>query len=344
MGGLPPTGTISRRCPAPAAVPPLSSLASPSVAVAHERCRLLRGGGARGPELRGRGPPPGRRAVRHRGGGGGGLHWHLPSGERRVPPDPPGDRPSARHPRGGGRDRPPRWVWSPGPATAAKPVGLRARPCSARCGRPRRGGARLARGLVRVGVQGGVEQRPPPPGSGDRGPSRGPRSGRGGGRGGHRADQRRRGRAPPAGQGSAGERGEDAPPARGPGGRSPPPPKCADWRGRMSIGPGHVALLSGVVFAIGGFGILSRRDAFGLLVSVAILLLAPVIAFAGFTAIDGGSLGPGQGEVVALAAVVVCAALTLVGAALVALLHRRHESLDTDAYGDAEGEQRCWEP
>jgi NADH-quinone oxidoreductase subunit K len=107
----------------------------------------------------------------------------------------------------------------------------------------------------------------------------------------------------------------------------------------MSIGPEQVALLSGVVFAIGAFGVLTRRDAFGLLVSVAILLLAPVIAFAGFTAIDGGSLGPGQGEVVALVAVVVCAALTLVGAALVALLHRRHESLDTDAYGDAEGGQ-----
>ena len=107
----------------------------------------------------------------------------------------------------------------------------------------------------------------------------------------------------------------------------------------MSIGPEQVSLLSGIVFAIGVFGVLSRRDAFGLLVSVAILLLAPVIAFAGFTAIDGGSLGPGQGEVVALAAVVVCAALSLVGAALVALLHRRHESLDTDAYGDAEGEQ-----
>ncbi len=108
----------------------------------------------------------------------------------------------------------------------------------------------------------------------------------------------------------------------------------------MTIGPGHVALLSGAVFAIGAFGLLSRRDAFGLLVSVAILLLAPVIAFAGFTAIDGGSLGPGQGEVVALAAVIVCAALILVGAALVALLHRRHESLDTDAYGDAEAEHR----
>jgi NADH-quinone oxidoreductase subunit K len=108
----------------------------------------------------------------------------------------------------------------------------------------------------------------------------------------------------------------------------------------MTIGPGHVALLSGVVFAIGACGVLTRRDAFGLLVSLAILLLAPVIAFAGFTALEGGSLGAGQGEVVALAAVVVCAALTLVGAALVALLHRRHESLDTDAYGDAEGELR----
>jgi NADH-quinone oxidoreductase subunit K len=108
----------------------------------------------------------------------------------------------------------------------------------------------------------------------------------------------------------------------------------------VSIGAGNVALLSGAVFAIGAFGVLTRRDAFGLLVSLAILLLAPVIAFAGFTAIDGGRPGPGQGEVVALAAVVVCAALTLVGAALVALLHRRHESLDTDAYGDAEGEQR----
>ena len=108
----------------------------------------------------------------------------------------------------------------------------------------------------------------------------------------------------------------------------------------MTIGPGHVALLSGVVFAIGACGVLTRRDAFGLLVSLAILLLAPVIAFAGFTALDGGSLGAGQGEVVALAAVVVCAAVALVGAALVALLHRRHESLDTDAYGDAEGELR----
>jgi len=106
----------------------------------------------------------------------------------------------------------------------------------------------------------------------------------------------------------------------------------------MSIGPGQVAILSGIVFAIGAFGLVSRRDAFGLLTSLAILLLASVIAFAGFTAVRGGSLGPPQGEVVALAAVVVCAAVILVGAALVALLQRRRESLDTDEYIDVEAD------
>lgn len=106
----------------------------------------------------------------------------------------------------------------------------------------------------------------------------------------------------------------------------------------MSIGPGQVAVLSGIVFAIGVVGLLVRRDAFGLLISLAILLLAPVIAFAGFTAVRGGSLAPPQGEVVALAAVVACVAGTLVGAALVALVQRRRGNLDTDEYGETEAE------
>ena len=201
--GLLPTGTISRRCPGQAAVPPLSSRASPSVAVAHERCRLLRGGGAHGPELRGRRPSPGGAGVRDRGGGGRGLGRHLPAGERRVPPHPSGGRPSPRHPRGGGRGRAPRRLRSPGPTAAAQPVGLRARPRRAGRGRPRRRGARLARRLVPVGDQAGAEQRPPAPGPGHSGPSGGPRRGGRGRRGGHRAHQCRRGGAPRAGSGSA---------------------------------------------------------------------------------------------------------------------------------------------
>jgi NADH-quinone oxidoreductase subunit K len=104
----------------------------------------------------------------------------------------------------------------------------------------------------------------------------------------------------------------------------------------MNVGAGPVALLSGLVFAIGAFGLITRRDALGLLTSVGVLLLASVIAFAGFTAVDGGRGGPPQGEVVALAGVVVCAAVVLVGAALAALLQRRRESLDVDELDDVE--------
>jgi NADH-quinone oxidoreductase subunit K len=107
----------------------------------------------------------------------------------------------------------------------------------------------------------------------------------------------------------------------------------------MSVGPTQVAVLSGIVFAIGAFGLISRRDAFGLLISVAILLLAPVIAFAGFTSLRGGVQGPPQGEVVAVAALVACASMTVIGAALVALMRRRRESLDTDEYLDVEAGQ-----
>ena len=106
----------------------------------------------------------------------------------------------------------------------------------------------------------------------------------------------------------------------------------------MNVGPGPVALLSGTVLAIGLFGLITRRDAFGLLTSLAILLVASVIAFAGFTATGGGSSGPPQGEVVAVAVLVICAAQGLVGASLVALLQRRTASLDVDAYDEHDTE------
>lgn len=102
----------------------------------------------------------------------------------------------------------------------------------------------------------------------------------------------------------------------------------------MTVGPEQVAILSGVIFAIGVFGVLSRRDAFGLLVSLAILSLASVVAFGGFAATAAGGQGASQGEVVALAVVVVCVTQSLVGAALVALLRRRRESIDVDAYDE----------
>jgi NADH-quinone oxidoreductase subunit K len=100
----------------------------------------------------------------------------------------------------------------------------------------------------------------------------------------------------------------------------------------VSVGPEAVAVLSGVIFAVGVFGLLGRRDALGMITSLAVLLVASVVAFAGFTATGGGR----GGGVAALAVVVLCAVQVLVGAAVVALLYRRHESVDVDRYDDLE--------
>ena len=104
----------------------------------------------------------------------------------------------------------------------------------------------------------------------------------------------------------------------------------------MSVGPAHYAVLSGIVFAIGLFGLVSRRDGFGLLASLAVLFLASVIAVTGFAETGGGAGSPPQGEILALTAVLVCISEGLVGAALVALLRRRQQSLDVDDYDELE--------
>jgi NADH-quinone oxidoreductase subunit K len=104
----------------------------------------------------------------------------------------------------------------------------------------------------------------------------------------------------------------------------------------MTIGPGQYAALSGIVFAIGLFGVLSRRDAFGVLAGLGLLLLAPVVALVGFAETGGGAGSPPQGEIVALVVIVVCVSQGLVGAGLVALLRRRQESLEVDDYNELE--------
>lgn len=97
-----------------------------------------------------------------------------------------------------------------------------------------------------------------------------------------------------------------------------------------SIGPGNYALLSGLVVAIGVLGLAVRRDALGMVCSLGLLLLAPVIGFAGAAETGAGAGSPPQGEVAATASLVLAIAVVLVGAALAAVHGRRRASLDLD--------------
>ena len=104
----------------------------------------------------------------------------------------------------------------------------------------------------------------------------------------------------------------------------------------MTIGPGHFAALSAIVFAIGLYGVLSRRNALHSLLGLVVLFTAPVIALVGFAHTGHGAGGPPMGDALAVMAMVATAAVAGVGLAVVLHLWRRIESADLDELADTE--------
>ena len=96
----------------------------------------------------------------------------------------------------------------------------------------------------------------------------------------------------------------------------------------MTAAPGAYAALSGVVFALGVFGLITRSSTWGVLMALVVLLSAPVIALIGFS--QGGSGAQATGGAVALFAVIAIVALVATGTGLALLVQRRTGSSDVD--------------
>lgn len=87
----------------------------------------------------------------------------------------------------------------------------------------------------------------------------------------------------------------------------------------------HVLMVSAVLFTIGLFGILLRRNILLILLSIEIMLNA-----ANLTLIAGASLhGNVDGQVTAFFVMVVAAAEVSIGLAIAILLFRKNDSVDT---------------
>jgi NADH:ubiquinone oxidoreductase subunit K len=89
-------------------------------------------------------------------------------------------------------------------------------------------------------------------------------------------------------------------------------------------------VLSGLLFAIGMFGFLARRNAISMLMSIELMLNAvnlSIIAFASFIA----TLRPG-GSVIALVVIAVAAAEATVGLAIVIAIYRNKKTPLVDEY------------
>ena len=105
----------------------------------------------------------------------------------------------------------------------------------------------------------------------------------------------------------------------------------------MSVGPGHYAVLSALIFAIGVYGVLTRSNVLGTLMALSLLFAAPVIALVGFSAVGGGTTSPPLGQGFAFLAVLGSAAQLAVGVALALLVWRRTGSSDSDDLVEVEG-------
>lgn len=98
----------------------------------------------------------------------------------------------------------------------------------------------------------------------------------------------------------------------------------------LAQGPDALAnylLLAGVLFALGIFAMVSRRNAVGILMGVELVLNAAGINFVAFARFNGHQL---DGQVFALFIIVLAAAEAAVALALVLAVFQTHRSIELD--------------
>lgn len=89
----------------------------------------------------------------------------------------------------------------------------------------------------------------------------------------------------------------------------------------------HALILAGILFSLGLFGILIRRDILFVLMSIEVMMNAAALAFVA----AGSRWGQADGQVMFILILTLAAAEASVGLAMVLQLHRRFRTLDTDA-------------
>ena len=94
----------------------------------------------------------------------------------------------------------------------------------------------------------------------------------------------------------------------------------------MSIGLTHYLILSAILFSIGLYGALAKRNAIVILMSIEIMLVAVSITMVAFSRFIVPQLLTGQVFVIFI--IVVAAAETAVGLAIVMSIYRHRETID----------------
>jgi NADH-quinone oxidoreductase subunit K len=91
-------------------------------------------------------------------------------------------------------------------------------------------------------------------------------------------------------------------------------------------------ILSGMLFAIGSFGFLARRNAISMLMSIELMLNGVNLAIVAFGAFGTAARSAADGSIVALMVMAVAAAEATVGLAIVIAIYRNRKTPLVDEY------------
>ena len=94
----------------------------------------------------------------------------------------------------------------------------------------------------------------------------------------------------------------------------------------MSISVEHYFVLSAILFVIGAFGVIARRNLIVVLMSLELMLNSANLAFVAFSRVHNDMTG----QVFMIMSITVAAAEVAVGLALVVAVYAHRESLDVD--------------
>ena len=104
----------------------------------------------------------------------------------------------------------------------------------------------------------------------------------------------------------------------------------------MELQPIYIQILALVLFTLGLVTALARRNVFFVLMGVEVALNAVNLSFVGFAKTLPADLSV-AGQIVPLFSIAVAAAEACVGLALVILIFRNRESVDSDNYSNMKG-------
>lgn len=96
----------------------------------------------------------------------------------------------------------------------------------------------------------------------------------------------------------------------------------------MLIPLNHILIFSLLLFAIGVYGVLTRRNIIGILISIELMLNAANINLIAFS--KATSLSPETGQVFALFVIAIAATAAAVGLAIVLALYRTKKTIFAD--------------